>query len=64
MTIVTTIKIDEGDLNMLYNLLGQAHRAPDQAAYEKTIPFVRETVQRLAERAFQAGREFERKNLG
>lgn len=62
MTIKSQIELDGTDLNRVLDLCGHFHRAEKGGEhYQKLVPYMKEAVQELAQRAFQAGREFERK---
>ena len=62
MKTKTTLEIDDRDLNHIFNLAGTFYRMDNSDEYEKTIPHLRAACGQLAQRAFEIGREFERKN--
>jgi hypothetical protein len=62
MTTETKIKLCDRDMNRLFDMMGHAHRAKDGGEYQKLIPHLREAAHELAQRAFDAGRAFQRSN--
>lgn len=61
MMIEVRVKLEKGDYNMIYNIMGHAYRAETSDQYDKIVPMAEKEVERLANYYFNLGCEYEQK---
>jgi hypothetical protein len=59
--IIPKIELSDSDLSHVLNLCGHFSRTTDSEGYQKLVPMMREAVHNTAQAAFNAGRDYERK---